>query len=125
MATGEMAVIDDLYKHVWEATTWVAHGWNEEETELYIFLNEENNMLHRITADQVMPQDQFRTKWQSEHDGSSIIRVMPGIMRDQPVWEVYYKEPENGKERFKYQFYTFDLQPQVLETYTLPTKTGP
>ncbi|WP_147384495.1 hypothetical protein [Paenibacillus sp. 1011MAR3C5] len=127
MATGEMDVIDKLYKHVWEATTWVARGSAEaeSESELYVFLNEESALLHRIAADQVLPEEQLRIRWLNEHAGSTIIRVSPGLFREQPVWEVYYKEPEGDKERFKYQFYSFDQQATLIETYTLPTKTGP
>jgi len=124
-ATGEIATIDKLYKHVWEATTWAVLGAAEDESQLYVFLNEEGNLLHRITYDQVIPEEQLRTKWQNDHAGATIIRVMPGVFREQPVWEVYYKEPEGAKERFKYQFYSFDQQATLIETYTLPTKTGP
>ncbi|MFF2887551.1 hypothetical protein [Paenibacillus sp. NPDC057967] len=124
-ATGEMANIEKLYKHVWEATTWVAYGTTETESELFVFLNEEGALQHRVMADQVLPEDQFRTKWLNDHASASIIRVTPGLFREQPVWEVYYKEPEGSKERFKYQFYSFDQQATLIETYTLPTKTGP
>ncbi|REK77212.1 hypothetical protein [Paenibacillus paeoniae] len=125
MATGEIAVLEKLYKHVWEATTWIAQGSTEEESELYVFLNDEGALLHRIKADEVLSEDQFRTKWLNEHSGASMIRVTPGLFREQPVWEVYYKEPEGNKERYKYQFYSFNLQATLIETYTLPTKTGP
>jgi uncharacterized protein YpmB len=47
-----------------------------------------------------------------------IVRTMPGKLFDDYVWEVFYKKPEEGRERYYYDFYLF-TDGSLLDTYQL------
>lgn len=126
--TGELAEISKLYRHVWEKTTWIAEGEDEDGENRYLFMTEEGEPIFVVDDEDTLEQDAIEDKFRavnSDDQKAQIIRISPGMFQDAPVWEVYYSSKTNGVNRYYYQFYTFDRNAELIETYKLPTKTGP
>ena len=125
--SGDIAQVGELYKHVWEGITWIAQGENEEGQGRYVFLSGEGLPLYTVDADAVATDEEVRVRFEEENkdeNDADIIRVQPGVFRESPVWEVYYSMARDGVRRYYYQFYSFDLEADLIETYALPAKTG-
>lgn len=128
LETGELAEIRELYKHVWEKTTWIAEGVDEDGENRYLFVTEEGEPIFAVDEEDTLGQDEVEDKFRavnSDAQKARIIRISPGLFRDAPVWEVYYSSKSDGMNRYYYQFYTFDRNLELIETYKLPAKTGP
>lgn len=126
--TGELTKVSELYKHVWETTTWIAEGEDEAGASRYVFITEEGEPLFIIEAEDTLEPDAVINKFKAANPDmkrADIIRVSPGLFQDAPVWEVYYRNKSDGVNRYYYQFYTFDRNVDLIETYKLPAKTGP
>jgi uncharacterized protein YpmB len=54
----------------------------------------------------------------ADQPGKHIKRVMPGKLRDDLVWEVFYTKTEDGAERYYYDYYRFS-DGTKLDTYRL------
>ncbi|MFD0586945.1 hypothetical protein ACFQZE_02930 [Paenibacillus sp. GCM10027627] len=123
--SGELASIEEMYKHVWEKTTWIAEGSSEDGNLAYLFQDEEKKVLAVVDGQSVASKEALEAKFKADHPDAELLRISPGMFREAPVWEVYYRFPDNGNRRHAYNFYTFDAKADLLETYKLTTKTGP
>ncbi|RIX53529.1 hypothetical protein D3P08_08800 [Paenibacillus nanensis] len=91
-------------------------------------MTEEGEPLFIIEAEDTLEPDAVKNKFEAANPDmkrADIIRVSPGLFQDAPVWEVYYRNKSDGVNRYYYQFYTFDRNVELIETYKLPAKTGP
>jgi uncharacterized protein YpmB len=125
--TGDISQVGELYMHVWETKTWIAEGEDDDGGGHYVFLSTGGEPLFTVDADDVMKEENVLARFEEENANESdanIIRVQPGLFRDLPVWEVYYSITRDGMRRYYYQFYSFDRDADLIETYKLPTKTG-
>ncbi|CAG7648775.1 DUF5590 domain-containing protein [Paenibacillus allorhizosphaerae] len=54
------------------------------------------------------------------HADATIVRALPGIMNNAPVWEIFYKLPpgEEKKDQYFYDYYTFK-DGQLMDTWRL------
>lgn len=124
LATGKLTSIEQMYKHTWEDTTWIAKGLNEAMAEIYLFHRQEE-LLFAINSTDVVSIEKLRSVFKNENPDTKIISASPGIFRGSPVWELFFSRSVNGKKRYFYHFYSFDLQGTFIESYQLPAKTGP
>lgn len=126
--TGELVEVTELYKHVWEKTIWIAEGEDDAGAERYVFMSVEGEPLYVVNAEDTLEPDAVKNKFRAVNPDArqaQIIRVSPGMFQDAPVWEVYYSSDSDGTGRNYYQFYSFDHDVKLIETYKLPAKTGP
>ncbi|MCR2802971.1 hypothetical protein [Paenibacillus soyae] len=126
--TGDISEVDELFMHVWESKTWIAEGEDENGRRSYVFLTGEGEPLFTVEAEDVMTEEDVRARFEAENANEpeiDMIRLQPGLLRESPVWEVYYSLIRDGVRRYYYQFYSFDRDADLIETYKLPAKTGP
>lgn len=121
---GTMTEIDLMRKHVWEEVTWVAEGRNAENEAVYLFIKE-NGDPETVAASSVMPEQELLDRFRSANADAEVIRITPGRFRGGPAWEIYYSEPSERGTTYFYSFYRFDESGALLDTYRLPSTTGP
>ncbi|MEK3881410.1 hypothetical protein [Paenibacillus sp. PL2-23] len=128
LQTGELSEVDKLHKHVWEASSWIAEGRDGAGAVRYVYLTGEGEPLYTIDADDVLSEEELLAQFREANRsaaGLEVVRVQPGLFRDSPAWEVYYSSQDGDRRRYYYQFYTFDREGDLIESFTLPTGTGP
>lgn len=65
-----------------------------------------------------MNREQIRTLALEEHPEKRILRITPGVLYGEYVWEVFYELPESGGVRKYYDYYRF-TDGEKIETYRL------
>ncbi|WP_168119115.1 hypothetical protein [Paenibacillus sp. HB172176] len=116
--------IDDVLKHIWEDTTWIVQGENEEGEKVFLF-EREQELLVQVKASEALSKEQMEARFKQSKPQAEIVRITPGFYNNAPIWEIYYKQNEgNGGVHAYYAFYSFDLQGSLLQTYILPAKAG-
>lgn len=119
----QLKKIDDVYKHIWDETTWIVQGANQDDEQVYLF-ERDQALLLEVQASDVLSKDQMKSEFKQSNPDAEILRMKPGIYKNKPVWEVYYKQNDQNGEHAHYDFYSFDLQGNLLESYIIPAKTG-
>lgn len=74
--------------------------------------------LHVERASAGISKEEARRLCLSGSPGNSILRVTPGKLREQYVWEVFYTKREDGSERYYYDYFRFS-DGVKLDTYRL------
>lgn len=106
LARTEMAEIGKVERFAGEQVYYVATGTDETGNPLIVWVTgEETTVLsavYGITADDavVLAREQYG-------DGVHILRVVPGMLKGVPVWEVYYERDEGDGTRRYYDYYRF------------------
>ncbi|MHA6483933.1 hypothetical protein ACX1C1_18745 [Paenibacillus sp. strain BS8-2] len=118
ISSGELDVVDDIHKHIWDETVWIGLGTSNEESK-YVFLKDDET-TQSVNVSDVMTHDNLKSKFKSTKPNAELIRIQPGMFRGAPAWEVYYASSSDGIEYQYYDFYSFDDEAKLLETYLLP-----
>jgi uncharacterized protein YpmB len=74
--------------------------------------------LHIEKASDGLTKQEIKQKAIAEQPGKRILRIVPGKLREEYVWEVFYTMPDNGSERHYYDYYRFS-DGVKLDTYRL------
>lgn len=119
IATGELATVERVHKHAWEDTVWIGYGSDAEDAYKYVFLKSDETTVSVEAAD-VIADEEMKAKFRANRPEAKLIRLQPGIFLGSPVWEAYYEAPVDGVLYHHYDFYSFDAEGRLLETYLLP-----
>ncbi len=77
-----------------------------------------NDGLHVEKASAGLTKEEIKQLALTEQPGKRILRIVPGKLREDYVWEVFYTMPEDGTERHYYDYYRFS-DGEKLDTYRL------
>lgn len=124
LESGLIADVEQLNKHVWEEVTWVAEGKNELDQEIYLFMLADGQ-IETYDKSRVVSEQELRERFKQEKPETEVISISPGRMRGGPAWEIYYTETSDKGVSHYYRFYRFDETAELLDTFRLPTTTGP
>lgn len=124
LESGLIADVVELEKHVWEEVTWVAEGKDQLDQEIYLFMLA-NGEIETFDKSKIFSEQDLLERFQREKPESDVIRISPGRLRGGPAWEIYYTEPSGKGVSHFYSFYRFDESAELLDTFRLPTTTGP
>lgn len=119
VATGEVAAVDALYKHIWDDTTWIGLGLDSNGEASYVFLKSDESTV-KVSADDVLTEEEMTSKFRESRPNSNLIRLQPAIFNGSPAWEAYYAGTADGVKYHYYDFYSFDKDGRLLDTYLLP-----
>jgi uncharacterized protein YpmB len=117
-----VAVVDQVYHHVWHQDAWIVQGFNQEDEEVFVWLLDETEPFVMKAADGLSNQD-IENKFDAEHEDAVLDHIQPGLFDGKPVWEVFY-HLEAEQKRYFYEFYSFESG-ALVERYQLPGKTEP
>ncbi|MDQ6418189.1 hypothetical protein RB620_01945 [Paenibacillus sp. LHD-117] len=120
--TGELAKVERIYKHIWDETTWVGYGVNSNEEQAYVYLRSDESTLTVKAADAIA-EDELKSRFRSDKPDAELIRIAPGLFRSSPAWEIYYELSVSGERHHYYDFYSFDQEGKLLDSYRLPSKS--
>ncbi len=119
IASGELETVERIHKHVWDDTVWVGFGAGEGDAAKFVFLKSDQTTVS-VDASKVLPDDELKAKFRASRPDAKLIRLQPGMFAGAPAWEVYYESTVDGKSYQYYDFYSFDDEGKLLETYLLP-----
>lgn len=77
--------------------------------------------IHAEYADSGITAEEARQKTMERAGDADVLRVKPGKMGDTLVWEVFYRRPENGGNRYYYDYYEFKTG-EPVDTWTLSAR---
>ncbi|TBL79700.1 DUF5590 domain-containing protein [Paenibacillus thalictri] len=77
----------------------------------------EDEVITEMASDGVT-QEQVEQSLTAADPEASLLRVTPGKLDDQLVWEAFYKKPADGGEHFFYNYYAF-TDGSLIDTYRL------
>ncbi|WP_230632943.1 cell wall elongation regulator TseB-like domain-containing protein [Paenibacillus athensensis] len=76
------------------------------------------NGIHTEMADEAVNEQQIREKMAAKDPALEVLRVLPGELGGNYVWEVFYKKKEAAGVRYFYDYYGFK-DGAYLDTYRL------
>ena len=118
----KLTEIDKVNQHIWQKDTWVVEGINEESEAVFVWLTE-GQLPVVLKASEGISENSLKDSFKSKRLLAEIKRIQPGLLDDQPVWEIFYDDGEKP-HHYRYDFYRFD-DGAFIDSYTLPAKTGP
>ncbi|MDF2835257.1 MAG: hypothetical protein K0Q63_897 [Paenibacillus sp.] len=119
IASGELDTVERIHKHVWDDTVWIGFGASGENETKYVFLKSDETTIS-VDASNVLPDDELKAKFRASKPDAKLIRLQPGMFLGSPAWEAYYESSLDGVSYQYYDFYSFDDEGKLLETYLLP-----
>jgi len=122
VAEAGLQEISEIYKHVWDTVSWVVKGIDENGSEVYVWMAQDNEPYVSDALDAFSP-EKLRSQLIAAKPNAKIMHIRPGIYSGSQCWEVFYKYTDTS-EHYYYDFYTFDSG-ELIVTYKLPAKTEP
>lgn len=116
-----LAEVKQADKFVWDESVWVVQGKDDDGTLLYVWVAEDS--VSTVAAADAYPADRLKSDVRRAYPDADIIRVRPGIVEGERIWEVYYGRVEQDVPRHYYSFYDFE-NGSLLTTYRLPSRTA-
>jgi Uncharacterized protein conserved in bacteria len=114
--------VSSITKQVWDTTSWIVKGENDADEEIYVWLIGPEKNVQVVKATEGTDKAAVKQAVMAAKPDADIIRIQPGTLNGQLVWEVYYSQGSNP-EKYSYDFYDFRTGKYVTE-YHLPAKTA-
>lgn len=109
---------DKVDRFVGDKAYTVIRGEDKIAQKVIVWVGEEE-IFTQMAADGIT-EDQVSSLVVTKQPTADILRLMPGVLNGNLIWEAFYKLPadETGSERFYYDYYTFK-DGTWLDTYRL------
>jgi uncharacterized protein YpmB len=112
----QLTEIQEASKFVSDQTYYIIFGTNDQNQRVAAWLWQDGQ--HLISMDQALSKAEIKEIALKEQQ-KNILRIIPGKINDEYVWEVFYHLPDpDGFERHYYDFYRF-TDGAKIDTYTL------
>ncbi|MBJ6363572.1 DUF5590 domain-containing protein [Paenibacillus sp. GCM10012307] len=110
--------ITSATKHIWDQIAWVVKGTDESGQEKIVWVV--GDKADSVLASSGVSKEQITKNVQSIKPDADIIRVQPGLLDGEKIWEVFYKRHETI-DKYYYEFYRF-TDGSFVTIYNLPSK---
>ena len=113
-------------KFVWgeDHIYWTFIGKNKNNDRIIVWVQDEKR---NVTIEKDKPlrirfvhegicEEQIRSRFTSEHVGAKIVRLLPGVLYGEEVWQCFYQQ----NTHHYYCFYRFTDGTKIGDTYTIP-----
>ncbi|MFC3801347.1 DUF5590 domain-containing protein [Cohnella sp. GCM10012308] len=107
--------IGNVSKHVWDDSVWVVEGKDASDTDWFVWLRQDGSIKEK--SGDGYSEEGIRDRFNSDHPGKKIVRLLPGWFSGQPAWEIRYIDDPDSK-RQAIVFYSFK-DGNALRTYNL------
>lgn len=84
----------------------VIHGEDKIGQPIIVWVSGQAD-VHTEMVEESFKEEQIREIMQTKQPDAELLRIMPGKLRDQFVWEVFYKKQEAAGQRYYYDYYQF------------------
>ncbi|WP_284640151.1 cell wall elongation regulator TseB-like domain-containing protein [Paenibacillus silviterrae] len=112
-----LAKADKVERFVGDQIYTVIQGKDKIGQPVIVWVSE--NDIRTEMASSGITSEQAKQGLLSQQPDAEILRIQPGILDGQPVWEVFYKrEPEGEKEKHYYTYYKF-TDGSLIDTWRL------
>lgn len=118
----QLQSVETVYTHVWNKKSWIVKGIDQDNQNVFVWIADDMEPKIIKEADSISMQA-LKDSFHSSKPDAAIKRIQPGLLDDEPVWEIYYSTGERPKHYF-YDFYAFDSG-SFINSYHLPAKTEP
>lgn len=115
-ASTYMTVVDRVERFVGEKPYMIVIGKDGEGKEAIAWVD--GHEIHMEYASSGIREADAREKVLGENPDSDILRVIPGVLDNTLLWEVFYKRDEADGTRFLYDYYRFS-DGEKLDTWRL------
>ena len=116
MSETELAAVSKIETFRLAEEYTVIFGQDEDQRELIVWVGE--NEIHAEYASAGVSAQEVAEAVKRKDSGAEILRIVPGKLGGDWVWEVFYKKKQEKGTRHYYDYYRFS-DGQLLETYTL------
>jgi uncharacterized protein YpmB len=105
LAQTDLAYVERVWRFAGDDVYYVAYGTDAEDRPLYVWIGAGEAAAY--PADSGIGGDEAAERTKQAYGDADILRVVPGMLDGEPVWEVFYeREEENGVRRY-YDYYRF------------------
>ena len=113
----QLAEIQEVSKFVSDQTYYIIFGTDDQNQQVVAWIWDEGQ--HLIAMDEALTKAEIKEIAMKEDQQKNILRIIPGKIREDYVWEVFYQLPDSdGVKRHYYDFYRF-TDGKKIDTYTL------
>ncbi|GIP37426.1 hypothetical protein J31TS4_07060 [Paenibacillus sp. J31TS4] len=116
---GHVTTVTKLQPYTGDEPYTVVFGKNAEDQEVIVWVSE-GEMIAKPASEGVTSQ-MAQTATKAKGADVEVLRVSAGRTGGVLVWEVFYKRPEAGGERYYYDFYHFE-DGSPIDTYKLSVR---
>lgn len=110
--------VDRVDPFTWDESYYVIFGKDAKKKELIVWIQDNGSKVETRYASDGVSREQTKNIFQAKQQGSSILRMTPGILSGAPVWEVFYTKLTGTEKRYFYDFYQFK-DGKFIVTYKL------
>lgn len=111
--------VDDVTRFAGDAVWYVVSGADEEERPLFVWIGEDGVTVQ--AADEGMSREEAAARTLERQADAAILRIVPGKLDGEPVWEVFYERDGEGGLRRYYDYYRM-RDGALLDTWRLFTR---
>jgi len=116
LSEGGLTGVEYAEKYTWEQSYWVIRGKDADGEEWMLWLHD--GEIFRQKLSEGYSEAQIRSHFAAQRPEAVPIRILPGWMADQPVWEIRYRKQADSEDQGM-DFYAF-RDAKLIKTYDLP-----
>ncbi|RXZ80220.1 hypothetical protein EBB07_19900 [Paenibacillaceae bacterium] len=118
LEVANLTKISQIDKHIWDETSWVVQGIDDQERELFVWVTAKSAQV--VPASDGVSETTVHDNVAKQEPDARIIRILPGLLEDERVWEVFYSKDEPVR-KYYYAFYRFE-DGSFIVSYDMPSK---
>lgn len=94
-----------VWRFAGDGVVYVVAGTDAEERPFYVWVGPDG--VTARPASEGISGEEAAGRTIARMDGAAVLRVVPGMLDGEPVWEVFYERKEDGGVRRYYDYYRF------------------
>ncbi|MEF3308192.1 DUF5590 domain-containing protein [Paenibacillus sp. GYB004] len=106
IASTYMRTVDRVERFVGEKPYMVVFGQDEEGREAIAWVNDGKAKMRYASTG--ITAEEARRKVEESNPDNEVLRVLPGVLNETYLWEVFYKRKDEEGSRYYYSYYRFD-----------------
>lgn len=112
----ELAAVTALDYYAGEAEYTIVYGKDAQQRDMIVWVG--NGQVHaEYTADGI-GKPVIESNFQKQAPQARIIRIVPGVMNGNYIWEVFYQTAADRKTKYYYKFYRFS-NGELMDTFDM------
>ena len=110
-------VSSDLVEtYIGEKVYWIVSGKDKDGNNVMVWVSKDE--VHSVFVSDGISRTSLKQKILQLDPQADIVRITPGRLKEDYIWEVYYKKQENNGKRYYYGYYNF-ADGALIDTYRL------
>lgn len=106
IASTYMRKVDRIERFVGDKPYMVVFGQDEEGREAIAWVNDGKAQMRYASTG--IKAEEAQRKVEESNPDNEVLRVLPGVLNETYLWEVFYKRKDEEGSRYYYGYYRFD-----------------